>query len=168
MDFDNSVYRSYTVIYKFTKKNVRSGAWVVNSASLPGYGLDVRGILVWLYANGRRNYIFLFQKCIHLFWGQLIHVFKWCTTVSEDEAFGAWSWLLLLCSGEMNTGTASSFTVLRYMLVILVAAPCISSNYLIVYHLIPTVWVSWKAGNFLTSCKPVSFSRRTLHHGVSK
>ena len=24
------------------------------------------------------------------------------------------------------------------------------------------------AGNFLTSCKPVSFSRRTLHHQVSK
>jgi len=24
------------------------------------------------------------------------------------------------------------------------------------------------AGNFLTSCKPGSFSRRTLHHGVSK
>jgi len=24
------------------------------------------------------------------------------------------------------------------------------------------------AGNFLTSCKPVSFSRRSLHHGVSK
>ena len=24
------------------------------------------------------------------------------------------------------------------------------------------------AGNFLTSCKPVIFSRRTLHHGVSK
>jgi len=24
------------------------------------------------------------------------------------------------------------------------------------------------AGNFLTSCKTVSFSRRTLHHGVSK
>ena len=24
------------------------------------------------------------------------------------------------------------------------------------------------AGNFLTNCKPVSFSRRTLHHGVSK
>ena len=28
--------------------------------------------------------------------------------------------------------------------------------------------VPWKAANFLTSCKPVSFSRRTLHHGVSK
>ena len=28
--------------------------------------------------------------------------------------------------------------------------------------------VAWNAGNFLTSCKPVSFSRRTLHHGVSK
>ena len=28
--------------------------------------------------------------------------------------------------------------------------------------------VSQNAGNFLTSCKPVSFSRRTLHHGVSK
>ena len=26
----------------------------------------------------------------------------------------------------------------------------------------------WNAGNFLTSYKPVSFSRRTLHHGVSK
>ena len=28
--------------------------------------------------------------------------------------------------------------------------------------------VPWNAGNFLTSCKQVSFSRRTLHHGVSK
>jgi len=28
--------------------------------------------------------------------------------------------------------------------------------------------VPWNAGNVLTSCKPVSFSRRTLHHGVSK
>ena len=28
--------------------------------------------------------------------------------------------------------------------------------------------VPWNAGNFLTSCKPVSFSRRTLHHGMSK
>ena len=26
----------------------------------------------------------------------------------------------------------------------------------------------WNARNFLTSCKPVSFSRRTLYHGVSK
>ena len=28
--------------------------------------------------------------------------------------------------------------------------------------------VPLSAGNLLTSCKPVSFSRRTLHHGVSK
>ena len=28
--------------------------------------------------------------------------------------------------------------------------------------------VPWNAGNFLTSCKPVSFSRRTLHHGLNK
>jgi len=28
--------------------------------------------------------------------------------------------------------------------------------------------VPWNAGNFLTSCKPVSFSRRILHHGVIK
>jgi hypothetical protein len=28
--------------------------------------------------------------------------------------------------------------------------------------------VPGNAGNFLTSYKPVSFSRRTLHHGVSK
>ena len=27
--------------------------------------------------------------------------------------------------------------------------------------------VTWNARNFLTSCKPVSFSRRTLHYGVS-
>ena len=30
------------------------------------------------------------------------------------------------------------------------------------------LWVPWNAGNFLTSCKPVSFTRRTLHRGVSK
>jgi len=28
--------------------------------------------------------------------------------------------------------------------------------------------VPCNAGNFLTSCKPVSFTRMTLHHGVSK
>jgi hypothetical protein len=28
--------------------------------------------------------------------------------------------------------------------------------------------VPCNVGNFLTSCKPVSCSRRTLHHGVSK
>jgi hypothetical protein len=28
--------------------------------------------------------------------------------------------------------------------------------------------VPWNAGDFLTSCKPVGFSRRTLHRGVSK
>ena len=28
--------------------------------------------------------------------------------------------------------------------------------------------VPQNAGSFLTSCKPVSLSRRTLHHGVSK
>jgi len=30
----------------------------------------------------------------------------------------------------------------------------------------PSGSVKW--GNFLTSCKPVSFARRTLYHGVSK
>jgi hypothetical protein len=30
------------------------------------------------------------------------------------------------------------------------------------------VWVPKNAGNFLTSCKPVSFSRRTVLYGVSK
>ena len=30
------------------------------------------------------------------------------------------------------------------------------------------LWAPWNVGNFLTSCKPASFSRRTLHHGVSK
>jgi hypothetical protein len=29
-------------------------------------------------------------------------------------------------------------------------------------------WVQKNAGNFLTGCKPVSFSRRTLLHGVSE
>jgi len=31
-----------------------------------------------------------------------------------------------------------------------------------------TIGVPRNAGKFLTSCKPVRFSRRTLHHGVSK
>jgi len=35
-------------------------------------------------------------------------------------------------------------------------------------NVVMNLWVPWNAGNFLTSCKPVSFSRRTLHHGVSK
>jgi hypothetical protein len=30
------------------------------------------------------------------------------------------------------------------------------------------LWVPLNAGNFLTSCKPVSFLRRTLLHGVIK
>jgi len=30
------------------------------------------------------------------------------------------------------------------------------------------LWVLQNTWNFLTSCKPVSFSRRTLHHAVSK
>jgi hypothetical protein len=30
------------------------------------------------------------------------------------------------------------------------------------------LWVPQNAGNFLTSCRPVSFSKRTLLHGVSK
>jgi len=33
---------------------------------------------------------------------------------------------------------------------------------------VTNIRVPWNAENFLTSCKPVSFSRRTLHHGVSK
>jgi len=31
-----------------------------------------------------------------------------------------------------------------------------------------SIRVPWNAGNFLTGWEPVSFSRRTLHHGVSK
>jgi len=34
--------------------------------------------------------------------------------------------------------------------------------------LVMNLRVPLNVGNFLTSCKPVSFSRRTLHHGVSK
>jgi hypothetical protein len=30
------------------------------------------------------------------------------------------------------------------------------------------LWVPLNAGNFLNSCKPISFSRRTLLHGVSE
>jgi hypothetical protein len=29
------------------------------------------------------------------------------------------------------------------------------------------LWVPYNSGNFLTSCKPVSFSRRTLLYGVN-
>ena len=30
------------------------------------------------------------------------------------------------------------------------------------------LWVPWNSASFLTTCRPVSSSRRTLHHGVSK
>jgi CRISPR/Cas system-associated protein Cas7 (RAMP superfamily) len=30
------------------------------------------------------------------------------------------------------------------------------------------LWIPYNVGNFFTSCKPVSFLRRTLFHGVSK
>jgi hypothetical protein len=30
------------------------------------------------------------------------------------------------------------------------------------------LWVPKNVGNFLSSCKPVSFSRRTLLHGIRK
>jgi hypothetical protein len=30
------------------------------------------------------------------------------------------------------------------------------------------LWVPYSAGNFLTGCKPVSFSRKNLLHGVSE
>jgi hypothetical protein len=33
---------------------------------------------------------------------------------------------------------------------------------------VKNIRVPENAGNFLTSCKPVSFSRRTVLHGVSK
>ena len=39
------------------------------------------------------------------------------------------------------------------------------------YRTYTYIWnfqVPWNAGNFLTSSKPVSFSKRTLHHGLSK
>jgi hypothetical protein len=34
-------------------------------------------------------------------------------------------------------------------------------------YAVMNLWVSYNPGNFLTSWKPVSFSRRTLLHGVS-
>jgi len=36
----------------------------------------------------------------------------------------------------------------------------------VIYHSYSTELTT--AGNFLTSCKPVSFSRRTLHNGINK
>jgi hypothetical protein len=35
-------------------------------------------------------------------------------------------------------------------------------------NVVMNLQVPQNAGNFLTSCKPVNFSRRTLLHGVSK
>jgi hypothetical protein len=34
-------------------------------------------------------------------------------------------------------------------------------------NIVMNLWVTSNVGNFLTSCKPVSFSRRTLLQGVS-
>jgi hypothetical protein len=35
-------------------------------------------------------------------------------------------------------------------------------------YVVMNLWVPQNAGNFLISWKPVSFSRRTLLHGVSR
>jgi hypothetical protein len=35
-------------------------------------------------------------------------------------------------------------------------------------NMVMNLQVPLNVGNFLTSCKPVSFSRRTLLHGISK
>ena len=41
-------------------------------------------------------------------------------------------------------------------------------NWRMLVSAVMNIWVPSNAGNFLTSCKPGSFSRRTLHHGVSE
>ena len=46
--------------------------------------------------------------------------------------------------------------------------PRIQTRWRTLVSVVMNLRVPWNAGNFLTSCKPVSFSRRTLHHGVSK
>ena len=38
----------------------------------------------------------------------------------------------------------------------------------VLFNAVMNLRVPLNAGNFLTSCKPVSFSRKTLLHGVSK
>ena len=37
-----------------------------------------------------------------------------------------------------------------------------------VVNAVMSLWVTQNAGDFLISCKPVSFSRRTVLHGVNK
>jgi hypothetical protein len=37
-----------------------------------------------------------------------------------------------------------------------------------IVNMVMNLQVPKNAGNFLTTCKPVSFSRRTLLHGISK
>jgi len=41
-------------------------------------------------------------------------------------------------------------------------------RWLALVNAVMNIWVPENVGNFLTSCKPVSFSRRALLHGVSK
>jgi hypothetical protein len=41
-------------------------------------------------------------------------------------------------------------------------------RWLVVVNVVMNLRVSQNAGNFLTRCKPVSFSRRAVPHGVSK
>jgi len=45
---------------------------------------------------------------------------------------------------------------------------CCFSGQCVFVSAVMNLRVPWNVGNFLTNCKPVSFSRRTLHHGVSK
>jgi hypothetical protein len=41
-------------------------------------------------------------------------------------------------------------------------------RWLALVDVVMILWVSWNVGNILTSWEPVSFSRSTLFHGVSK
>ena len=55
--------------------------------------------------------------------------------------------------------TQSMITLCRYLL--------FRDRWRTLVSVVMNLRVPWNAGNYLTSCKPVSFSR-TLHHGVSK
>ena len=102
----------------------------------------------------------------------------------------------MLCAGKWGKQTLSIFNIYSYSTAALVTRKCLSLMLYVhvfcyvIYYLVGCVYmdwiglvqdrdrwrtlvsavmnlrVPWNAGSFLTSCRPVGFSRRTLHHGV--